>query len=75
MPNPGLSICGNAGQDTFQCPAFMATCDDAVKTVGGELAGLKDMTEVSEGPAAAHTRDPDWRYPLPTVSTNAGQTG
>ncbi len=43
---PELSICGYAAEDLFLRPAFIAACDDAVKTVARELAGLKDMTVV-----------------------------
>jgi len=43
---PELSICGYAAEDLFLRPAFMTACDDAVKTVARELAGLKNMTVV-----------------------------
>ena len=36
---PELSICGYAAEDLFLRPAFIAACDDAVKTVARELAG------------------------------------
>ena len=49
---PELSICGYAAEDLFFRPAFIAACDDAVKTVAHELAGLKDMTVVVGHPAA-----------------------
>jgi NAD+ synthase (glutamine-hydrolysing) len=49
---PELSICGYAAEDLFFRPAFIAGCDDAVKTVARELAGLKDMTVVVGHPAA-----------------------
>ncbi|HBH39331.1 MAG TPA: NAD+ synthase [Curvibacter sp.] len=49
---PELSICGYAAEDLFFRPAFIAACDDAVKTVARELAGLKDMTVVVGHPAA-----------------------
>jgi NAD+ synthase (glutamine-hydrolysing) len=39
---PELSICGYAAEDLFLRPAFITACDDAVKTVARELAGLKD---------------------------------
>jgi NAD+ synthase (glutamine-hydrolysing) len=38
---PELSICGYAAEDLFLRPAFITACDDAVKTVARELAGLK----------------------------------
>lgn len=49
---PELSICGYAAEDLFFRPSFIAACDDAVKTVARELAGLKDMTVVVGHPAA-----------------------
>ncbi|MDE2617032.1 MAG: NAD+ synthase [Burkholderiales bacterium] len=49
---PELSICGYAAEDLFFRPSFIAACDDAVKTVARELAGLKEMTVVVGHPAA-----------------------
>mgnify|MGYP001233745801 CR=1 FL=1 len=43
---PELSICGYAAEDLFLRPSFIAACDDAVKTVARELAGLPDLTVV-----------------------------
>ena len=43
---PELSICGYAAEDLFLRPVFIAACDDAVKTVARELAGLKNMAVV-----------------------------
>ena len=40
---PELSICGYLAEDLFLRPAFIASCDDAVKTVARELAGLKGL--------------------------------
>jgi NAD+ synthase (glutamine-hydrolysing) len=53
---PELSICGYAAEDLFLRPAFMAACDDAVKTVARELAGLKDMTVVVGHPIGGDSR-------------------
>ena len=53
---PELSICGYAAEDLFLRPAFMAACDDAVKTVARELAGLKDMTVVVGHPTGGDSR-------------------
>ena len=50
---PELAICGYAAEDLFLRPSFMAACDDAVKTVARELAGLKRMTVVVGHPASA----------------------
>ncbi len=49
---PELSICGYAAEDLFLRPVFIAACDDAVKTVARELAGLKNMTVVVGHPGA-----------------------
>ncbi len=48
---PELSLCGYAAEDLFLRPSFIDACDDAVKTVARELAGLKDMTVVLGHPA------------------------
>ncbi len=53
---PELSICGYAAEDLFLRPAFVAACDDAVKTVARELAGLKDMVVVLGHPSGGDTR-------------------
>ncbi|MEK9803040.1 MAG: NAD+ synthase [Curvibacter sp.] len=55
---PELSICGYAAEDLFFRPSFIAACDDAVKTVARELAGLKDMTVVIGHPAAVAADGP-----------------
>ena len=46
LVTPELAICGYAAEDLFLRPSFVAACDDAVKTVARELAGLKDLTVV-----------------------------
>lgn len=53
---PELSICGYAAEDLFLRPAFIAACDDAVKTVARELAGLKDLTVVLGHPTGGDSR-------------------
>jgi NAD+ synthase (glutamine-hydrolysing) len=40
---PELSICGYPAEDLLLRPAFIAACDDAVKKVASELAGLKGL--------------------------------
>ena len=40
---PELSICGYPAEDLLLRQAFIAACDDAVKTVARELAGLKGL--------------------------------
>ncbi len=53
---PELSICGYAAEDLFLRPAFIDGCDDAVKTVARDLAGLKDMTVVVGHPSGGDSR-------------------
>ena len=53
---PELSICGYAAEDLFLRPAFIAACDDAVKTVARELAGLKNLTVVLGHPSGGDSR-------------------
>ena len=54
---PELSICGYAAEDLFLRPAFIAACDDAVKKVARELAGLKNMTVVVGHPSGGFDAD------------------
>ena len=53
---PELSICGYAAEDLFLRPAFIAACDDAVKTVARELAGLKGLHVVVGHPSGGDIR-------------------
>jgi len=53
---PELSICGYAAEDLFLRPAFIAACDDAVKTVARELAGLKGLHVVVGHPTGGDVR-------------------
>ena len=53
---PELSICGYAAEDLFLRPSFIAACDDAVKTVATEIAGLKNMVVVVGHPSGGDTR-------------------
>jgi NAD+ synthase (glutamine-hydrolysing) len=53
---PELSICGYAAEDLFLRPAFIAACDDAVKTVARELAGLKGLHVVVGHPVGGDVR-------------------
>ena len=53
---PELSICGYACEDLFLRPAFILACDDAVKTVARELAGLKDLSVVVGHPSGGDSR-------------------
>jgi len=43
---PELAICGYAAEDLYLRPAFLAACDDAVKTVARETAGLEGLAIV-----------------------------
>ena len=53
---PELSICGYAAEDLFLRPAFIAGCDEAVKTVARELADLPGMTVVVGHPSGYSVR-------------------
>jgi NAD+ synthase (glutamine-hydrolysing) len=53
---PELSICGYAAEDLFLRPAFITACDDAVKTVARELAGLKNLIVVVGHPSGGDSR-------------------
>jgi NAD+ synthase (glutamine-hydrolysing) len=53
---PELSICGYAAEDLFLRPAFIAACDDAVKTVARALAGLKGLCVVVGHPQGDDSR-------------------
>ena len=54
---PELSICGYAAEDLFLRPAFIIACNDAVKTVARELAGLKNMIVVVGHPSGGSEAD------------------
>ncbi len=54
---PELSICGYAAEDLFLRPAFITACNDAVKTVARELAGLKNMVVVVGHPSGGSKTD------------------
>lgn len=49
---PELAICGYAAEDLFLRPAFIAACNDAVKTVARETAGLKGLVILLGHPQA-----------------------
>ena len=53
---PELSICGYPAEDLLLRPAFVAACDDAVKTVARELAGLKGLHVVVGHPHGSAIR-------------------
>ncbi len=53
---PELSICGYAAEDLLLRPAFIDACDDALKTVARELAGLKGMHVVVGHPEGGGLR-------------------
>jgi NAD+ synthase (glutamine-hydrolysing) len=53
---PELSICGYAAEDLFLRPAFIQACDDAVKKVARETAGLKGLTLVVGHPVGGDER-------------------
>ena len=43
LVTPELAICGYAAEDLLLRPAFIDACDDALKSVARELAGLKGL--------------------------------
>ena len=53
---PELSICAYIAEDLFLRPSFIAACDEAVKTVARETAGLKDMAIVVGHPIGRDQR-------------------
>ena len=53
---PELSICGYAAEDLLLRPAFIDACDDALKTVARETAGLKGMAVVVGHPQGGGMR-------------------
>ena len=53
---PELSICGYAAEDLLLRPAFIDACDDALKMVAHELAGLKGMHVVVGHPEGGGVR-------------------
>ncbi|MDB5956003.1 MAG: nadE [Ramlibacter sp.] len=53
---PELSICGYPAEDLLLRPAFIAACDDAVKMVARELAGLKGLHVVVGHPRGGSLR-------------------
>lgn len=56
MLTPELSICGYAAEDLFLRPAFMHACDDAVKSLAQQLAGLKGLSVVVGHPVGGDSR-------------------
>ena len=59
---PELSLCGYAAEDLYLRPAFMRACDDALKALTQQLAGLKDMAVV-----VGHPKGSEWRTPSVAV--------
>lgn len=53
---PELAICGYAAEDLFLRPAFLAACDDAVKAVARETAGLNGLAIVLGHPQRGAVR-------------------
>ena len=49
---PELAVCGYAAEDLFLRLAFLAACDDAVKAVARETAGLQGLAIVLGHPQA-----------------------
>jgi NAD+ synthase (glutamine-hydrolysing) len=53
---PELSLCGYAAEDLYLRPAFMQACDDALKWLAAQLAGLADMCVVVGHPRGGDER-------------------
>src|SRR5574343_630884 len=53
---PELSICGYAAEDLFLRPGFIDACDDALKTIARELAGLTVLHVVVGHPEGGGVR-------------------
>ena len=53
---PELSLCGYAAEDLFLRPSFIATCDDALKTVSAALSGLMGLHVVVGHPCGGDER-------------------
>ena len=53
---PELSLCGYAAEDLYLRPAFMQACDDALKWLAAQLAGLVDMCVVVGHPQGGDQR-------------------
>ncbi|MDD5029805.1 MAG: NAD+ synthase [Rhodoferax sp.] len=53
---PELSICGYAAEDLFLRPAFIAACDEALRSVAQALAPLEHLSVVVGHPAGGDVR-------------------
>ncbi len=53
---PELSLCGYAAEDLYLRPAFIQACDDALKWLAAQLAGLADMCVVVGHPQGGDQR-------------------
>ena len=53
---PELSLCGYAAEDLYLRPAFMRACDDALKWLAAQLAGLDAMSVVVGHPQGGDQR-------------------
>jgi NAD+ synthase (glutamine-hydrolysing) len=53
---PELSLCGYAAEDLYLRPAFIQACDDALKWLAAQLAGLADMSVVVGHPQGGDQR-------------------
>jgi NAD+ synthase (glutamine-hydrolysing) len=53
---PELSICGYAAEDLFLRPSFIQACDDALKSLAQQLAGLKGLCVVVGHPTGGDSR-------------------
>jgi len=72
---PELSICAYIAEDLFLRPSFIAACDDAVKTVARETAGLKGMVIVVGHPIGKDQRGKSVTVSQRTNSASVIQDG
>ncbi|MFV0680906.1 NAD+ synthase [Ottowia sp.] len=54
---PELSVCAYIAEDLFLRPSFITACDDAVKTIARETAGLNGMAIVVGHPVGRDQRN------------------
>ncbi len=72
---PELALCGYPAQDLLLRPAFIDACDDALKTVAHETAGLKGLYLVVGHPVRsalpACAQEEGWRRTQPVLHNAA----
>jgi len=61
LVTPELALCGYAAEDLFLRPAFIDACDDALKSIALQTAGLKGLHIMVGHPARVPTSSSDAR--------------